>query len=60
MPDYRLVLYRSDGSDPEIVPYRSEVAFGPGMVLPERDGEIWEVERTNASGLTLYCKLVTP
>jgi hypothetical protein len=58
MPDYRLELNRHDGSDPEIVPhYDSDVAFGPGMVLPEREGEIWLVDRTNASGLTLYCKL---
>ena len=59
MPDYRLVLERADGNEPEIVPhYDSVVAFGPGMVLPQREGEIWLVDRTNASGLTLYCKLV--
>jgi hypothetical protein len=59
MPVYRLELNRHDGSDPEIVPqYDSQVAFGPGMVLPEREGEIWQVDRTNASGLTLYCNLV--
>jgi hypothetical protein len=58
MLNYRLELDRLDGSDPEIVPqYDSEVAFGPGMVLPAREGEIWLVDRTNASGLTLYCKL---
>jgi len=56
MPIYKLVLDRRDGSDPEIVPqYDSGVAFGPGMVLPERDGEFWKVDRTNAGGLTLYC-----
>ena len=56
MPIYRLVLDRRDGSQPETVPqYDSEVAFGPGMVLPERNGEVWKVERTNAGGLTLYC-----
>jgi hypothetical protein len=58
VPDYRLELNRHDGSDPEIVlHYESDVAFGPGMVLPEREGEMWLVDRTNASGLTLYCKL---
>ena len=58
MLNYRLELNRHDGSEPEIVPhYDSEVAFGPGMMLPEREGEIWLVDRTNASGLTLYCKL---
>ncbi len=58
MPDYTLVLYR-DGSDPEIVPhYKSEVAFGPGMVLPERESEIWQVDQVSVDGLTLHCKLV--
>ncbi len=56
VPDYKLVLRRHDGSDPEIVPhYESLVSFGPGMVLPEREGELWKVDQTNASGLTLYC-----
>ena len=56
MPVYRLELNRHDGSDPEIVShYDSVVAFGAGMVLPERDGEVWKVDRTNAAGLTLYC-----
>jgi hypothetical protein len=56
VPDYKLVLSRHDGSDPEIVPhYDSLVSFGPGMVLPEREGELWKVDQTNASGLTLYC-----
>ena len=59
MPEYSLVLERGDGSEPEIVPhYDSEVAFGPGMVLPEREGEIWQVDRTSKGGLTLHCKLI--
>ena len=59
MPDYRLVLNRGEGSDPEIVPhYDSEAAFGPGMVLPEREGEIWQVDHVSVDGLTLHCKLV--
>lgn len=60
MPTYELVLDRGDGSDPEIVAqYYSEVAFGPGMVLPERDGEIWLVNQVSVRGLTLFCKLAT-
>lgn len=54
MPNYKLVLDRGDGSDPETVEdYDSRVGMPPGFDF-HREGEHWQVDRV--TGNTLYCK----